>query len=267
MNGKKLIIGCVHLKPMPGTPFYNEGDLEGSLEKAIKDVKALKEGGANGCIIQTVDKVFPATDDTDYVRVACMSVIGHEAKKLAGPDFMVGVQIMWNCITPSLAAAKACHADFTRCSALIGRSESPYGVIEGQPLKVMNYRRSIDAENVEMIAELAGYHFISKDGYNKEELLKRASDALKVGASAVEVLHKDEEINNRMVQELKNAFPDIVVILGGGTDVQNAASKLKYADGAIVGACFENGNWSGPVCKETVQAYVKNVRAIEGKKE
>ena len=33
---KKLIIGCIHLLPMPNTPFYTAGDYEKSLEKIIE---------------------------------------------------------------------------------------------------------------------------------------------------------------------------------------------------------------------------------------
>lgn len=258
-NGKKLVIGCIHLLPMPNTPFYKPGDFERSLEKALKDAEALKNGGADGCIIQPVDWVYDCTDDTDYVRVACMAVAGREVRRLVGPDFKIGVQIMWNCITPSLAAAKACGADFTRCSALTGRSPSPYGEIVGNPLKVMNYRRAIDAESVELIAEVAGYHFINGE-YDKAALKAAAGDALKVGAHAVELFHKNEELNNTMARDLKEAYENIKIVLGGGTNVESAARRLKYADAAIVGSCFENGNWGGPVCGETVRAYVENVR-------
>ena len=262
-NGKKLIIGCIHLLPMPNTPFYTSGDFERTLEKAVKDAAALKNGGADGCIIQPVDRVYTNTDDTDYVRVACMAVVGQEVRRVVGPDFKVGVQIMWNCITPSLAAAKACGADYTRCSALVGRSRSPFGDIVGDPYKVMDYRRRIDAESVELIAEVAGYHFLSDGGYDKAKLVAAAADALKVGAHAIEVHHKDEALNNQMVADLKAARPDVKVILGGGTNVENVKRRLALADGAIVGACFENGNWGGPVCEDTVRAYIEQVRQLE----
>lgn len=160
-KGHKLIIGCIHLLPMPNTPYYEKGNLEKSIEKAVKDARTLKENGADGCIIQNVDGIFPPTDDTDYVKVACMASIGTLVRNEVGENFIVGVQIMWNSITPSLAAAKACGADFTRCSALTGSSPSPYGTIEANPMKVMNYRRYIDAENVALIAEISGYHFIN----------------------------------------------------------------------------------------------------------
>lgn len=43
-----------------------------------------------------------------------------------------------------------------------------------------------------------------------------------------------------MVRDVKEAF-DVPVILGGGTNIENAAGRLKYADGVIVGTCFEKG--------------------------
>ena len=160
------MIGCIHLLPMPNTPYYKSGDLERSVEKAVRDARTLKENGADGCIIQNVDGIFVPTDDTDYVNVACMASVGTHVRTEVGKDFLVGVQIMWNSITPSLAAAKACGADFTRCAALTGVSRSPFGAIEGNPMKVMNYRRYIDAEHVAMIAEISGYHFLNEQEYN-----------------------------------------------------------------------------------------------------
>ena len=42
LNGKKLVIGLVHLLPMPATPLYEEGNIEKMMEKAIKDCKTLQ---------------------------------------------------------------------------------------------------------------------------------------------------------------------------------------------------------------------------------
>lgn len=257
----KLIIGCIHLLPMPGTPFYQTGDFEASIKKAIADAKALYHGGADGCIIQNVDRVFVPTDDTDYAHVACMSVIANEVRHATSKDFKIGVQIMWNCITPSLAACKGAGADYTRCSVLSGQSTSPFGNLEGQPMKVMRYKNSIDLPNLDMLAEIAGYHFVGGSGQN-DTLISRAKDMLRVGANAIELSHPDEQINNQMVTDLKRAIPGVKVILGGHTNVENAASRLAVADGAIVGSCFENGNWGGPVCEQTVANYVKAVRLI-----
>ena len=262
-NNQKLIFGLIHLKPMPGTPFYKDGDYEASIEKAVKDAKALENGGASGCLIQTVDKVYPTGDDSDYVRATCLAVIANEVKKHVGADFKIGVQLMWNCITPSIAAAKAVNADYTRCTALVGQTSSPFGgVINADPLKVLEYRKKIDAEKVELLAEISGYHF--HGGYDKEALLSRVSSAVMVRADAVEIMSKDEGLNNRMEQDIRAAYPDLPIILGGGTDVQSAASRLKNADGALVGRCFEGNNWGGGIDEAIVAAYMKEVKSISG---
>lgn len=70
LNGKKLVIGLVHLLPMLGTPLYEGGNMEKMIRKAIEDCKTLKANGADGGLIQTVDVYYPSTDDTDYARVA-----------------------------------------------------------------------------------------------------------------------------------------------------------------------------------------------------
>ena len=46
-KGKKIIIGMVHLMPFPGTPQYEEGNIEKLEEKVLKDAIAIKEGGAH----------------------------------------------------------------------------------------------------------------------------------------------------------------------------------------------------------------------------
>ncbi len=258
--GKKLIFGLIHLKPLPGTAYYQEGDIERSIEKAITAAKRLEEGGAHGALVQSVDKVYPATDDTDYARVSTISIIANEVKRVVSPDFKIGVQLMWNCITPSLAACKAVGADFTRCTALIGKTESAFGTIEANPIKVFEYRNKIGAQNVDMIAEISGYHFLGE--YDKKKLLSLVAQASMVGAEAVEVFHPDEETNNRMVCDIKEFRPDMPVVLGGGTNIQNVASRMKYADAALVGSCFEGGVRGAQIDANIVKEYMKNLNSI-----
>lgn len=261
LGKKKLIIGLIHLKPLPGTPLYQEGSLEVSLDKALKDAQALYLGGADGCLIQTVDRIYPADDDADYARVSAMAIITHEVKKATAPGFHVGAQIMWNCITPSLAVAKVCGASFTRATALTGTTTSTYGIINANPLKVANYRKLINAQDVAIIAEIEGYHF---HGFGEDTpITQKARMAMNVGADAVEIMHNDEETNNKLVHEIKVANPNTPVILGGGTDLSNVRRRLKEANGALVGSCFENKNWGGNIDETIVREYMSIVRSME----
>ena len=260
LNGKRLIIGLIHLLPLPGTPLYQEGNLEKMTEKAIRDCKALWNAGVDGALLQSVDVYYPSTDDTDYARVAAMAMIATRVKSEVGPEFKIGVQILWNCITPSLAVCKAVGADFTRCTALIKSSESPYGRVEANPLRVAEYRRKICAEKIGMISEVFGYH--SGREYNKSVIQTMAADAMRLGADAIEVMSKDFETNERLVKDIKQAG-DFPVILGGGTTLENCRERLRYADGALVGTAFEGGNWGGAVIESIAEAYMKEVRRLE----
>jgi hypothetical protein len=260
LNGKKLVIGLVHLIPMLGTPLYQDGNMDKMIRKAIEDCKTLKENGADGGLIQTVDVYYPNTDDTDYARVAGLAAVTARVRDAIGPDFILGAQIMWNCITPSLAVCKAAGADFTRCSALVGNVESNYGSVEAQPLKVAEYRKKIEAQDIGMLAEISGYHHVGE--YDPAHIKSLASASMRLGGNAIEVVDRNFEQNERLVLDVKSAgnFP---VILGGGTDVDNCKARLRYADGALVGTAFEGGNWGGPVIGSIVKDYVKNVRALE----
>lgn len=256
-NGKKYIIGLVHLLPLPGTPFYEANSQEKIIEKAVSDALALVRGGADGCLIQTVDRAYSNLDDTDYARVAAMTLAVQAVKKAVPADFLVGVQLMWNCITPSIAVAKVCGADFVRCTALVGVSDSPYGTVEAQPLKVQEYRKKLDAMDITLIAEIQGYHF-QGDGDAIKDLCSRAFFATYAGADAVEIVDKDEEKNNRMAEALKKM--GVPVVLGGGTNAENVARRMQFADLALVGSCFEKKGWGGRIDEEAVRTYMDAFR-------
>ncbi len=260
LNGKKLVIGLVHLLPMVSTPLYQDGFLDKMTKKAISDCMVLKENGADGGLIQTVDVFYPSTDDTDYARVAGLAAVTARVRDAVGSDFIIGAQIMMNCITPSLAVCKAAGADFTRCSALVGKVETLYGTMEGEPLKVAEYRKKIDGMNIGMLSEISGYHHVGE--YSSAEIQSLAQTSMRLGANAIEVCDRDFAQNERLVQDVKAAgnFP---VILGGATSADNCKERLRYADGALVGTAFEGGKWGGPIIGSIVAEYVRNVRELE----
>ena len=86
-------------------------------------------------------------------------------------------------------------------------------------------------------------------------------DLKNLNAAAIEILSKDEAHNEQMVRDIKE-LGDVPVILGGGTDVENCVRRMKYADAALVGTCFEDGKWGGPINVNTVKAYMDNMKSV-----
>ncbi len=260
LGKKKVIIGLVHLLPLPGTPFYEEGNIEKSLDKAVADATALYEGGADGCLVQTVDRLYPVGDEADYARVAAMARVVQAVSEATGPEFQIGVQILWNALRPSLAVAKVCGGSFLRCNAFVGATLTPAGVAESNPIEFQHYRTRIGAQNIKLIAEVDGMHFKWLDGDKPAAEVARLAKS--AGAHAVEIAHADEETNLRIVREIKQAVPDLPVILGGYTNHENAARRLAEADGAFVGSCFETKGWGSHIDIERVKSYMEIVSKL-----
>jgi membrane complex biogenesis BtpA family protein len=259
LGRKKVVIGMVHLLPLPGTPFYQEGTMTQTLDKAVADATALYQGGADGCLIQTVDRVYPAGDEADYARVAAMATVVQAVSDATGPEFQIGVQIMVNALKASVAVAKVCGGSFLRCTALVGATPSAGGMIEANPHDFLTYRNGIGAQHVKLIAEVNSRHFHWLGERSTADIARMAARA---GAAAVEVAHTDEEANARLVREIKRAMPELPVILGGHTTHENAARRLAEADGAFVGACLKVDRWDGMVDVERVRAYVDIVAGL-----
>ena len=113
LGRKKVVLGMIHLGTMPGTPFYEEGSYEATFEKALSDAQSLYAGGADGCLVQTVDRVYVKGDESEPARVAGVANIVRAIDKATGPEFQIGVQIMRNALRAypnNPAARKAIRA-------------------------------------------------------------------------------------------------------------------------------------------------------------
>ena len=260
LGKKKVVLGLVHLKPMPGTPFYEEGDFEESLDKALHDAVALYKGGADGCLVQTVDRVYPTKDEADPARIAGMAVIVREVVKATGPGFQVGVQIMRNALKASLAVAYVCGGSYLRMHTFVGATLTGHGFIEANPYDFQMYRKTLGAQQIKLIAEIQGMHMEWFGGKPVGEIARMAQTS---GAHAVEVAHPDEDTNAKLVREVKKAVPNLPVILGGHTNHENAARRLAEADGAFVGTCLESEGWGSRIDIDRVREYVRIVSSLK----
>lgn len=259
LGKKKLFIGMLHLGVMPGTPFYEEGTYEATLQAAVEDALALDRGGADGCLVQTVDRVYSTKDEADPARVAGVANIVREIRKATRPDFLIGVQIMRNAVKASLGVAKVCGGSFVRVGTLVGATLTTHGFVEANPHDVQAYRRYIQAQDIALIAEIDSMHF---KWFGGKPLTEVAWDAKYVGATAVSLGSPDEKKTLQMVEEVKQAQPALPVMLAGYTNHENAARLLAVADGAFVGTCLEKGGWAGRIDEQRVCEYAEIVAKL-----
>jgi len=256
---RKLVLGMVHLHPLPGTPFYASGGLGRIVDAAVKSARALHVGGADGCLVQTVDRVYSVADDADPARVAAMSLVVHAVVEATGGEFAVGVHMLRNAVRASLAVAKVAGGSFVRVGALVGQTLTAHGLVAPDPMQIMEYRGRIDAWGIRVIADIDSMHFQWLGGKPTAEV---ARHAVSTGADAVCLGHPDERATLDMIASVRAVAPGVPVILAGHTNHDNAARLLAHADGAFVGSCLETGGWGGPIDAEKVKRYVEAVRSV-----
>ncbi|MFK4271412.1 BtpA/SgcQ family protein [Streptomyces milbemycinicus] len=257
-GGHKLILGMVHLAPLPGTPFHETGTFPRILDTTVASARALHEGGADGCLIQTVDRVYSVADESDPARTVAMGLIARAVAEATDERFRVGVQLMRNANKASLAVARVAGGDYIRAGALVGQTLTAHGMVRADPLEVMTYRRSIGADGVGIVADIDSMHFTWFGGGKSTAEVARAARA--VGADAVSLSHPDERTVLEMIASVRDAAPGLPVILAGHTNHDNAARLLAAADGAFVGTCLESGGWGGTIDADRVRRYVDIVR-------
>ena len=261
LGQRKAVLGMIHLQPLPGTLFYKDGSFTQTLDLAVQSARALYDGGADGCLVQTVDRIYSVKDEADPARTTAMGLIVHAIGQATGDEFHIGVQLMRNALKASLAVAKVAGGTFIRAGAVVGMTLTMHGMVEANPLEVMEYRNKIHAWDIKVIAEVDSMHF--KWFGEAKSTAEVARSAQHVGADAVSLGDPDESTTLEMIASVRKAVPGLPIMLAGYTNHDNAARLLAAADGAFVGACLERGGWGGQIEVERVKAYVDIVRRLE----
>lgn len=259
VDGRKLIIGVVHLAPLPGTPFYERGSFERTLATALESARVLADCGADGCLLQTVDRVYSTDETCDPARLAAVAIIAHAVRGAADDRFEVGVQIMRNALRASLAAAHLARGSFIRVGALVGATLSTHGIVQPDSLGLMAYRRALDAQEVSVIADISSMHFqwLTADRGVPEV----AAAAKTVGADAVAISAPDADRLKSEIRQVRAAAPDLSVLIAGFTTPDNAADLLAHADGAFVGRSIETAPFSGRIDPQRTREYMRAARS------
>lgn len=263
LGRRKVVLGVVHLAPLPGTPFCS-APFEQTRDRALRSAEALQAGGADGCLLQTADRVYSTGNDADPARVAAMAVVAAAVVAATDESFQVGVQIMRNAVSASLAVATVSQGTFVRATALVGATRSADGLVEAAPRDVAAYRRAIDAAAVRIIADVASMHYAWFGDADAMPAAAVARHAVNAGADAVTLSDADESAMLALIAAVRTGAPGVPIILAGNTTHDNAARMLADADGAFVGRCLERGGWGGPIDEDRVRAYVDTVRALDG---
>jgi membrane complex biogenesis BtpA family protein len=248
------IIGVIHLPPLPG--FAGSPGIDGVLEKALADQRALETGGADGVLVEN-EEDHPHEVMAGPATVANMTRV--TSALVARASVPVGVEILLNDPEASVAVAAAAGARFIRTDYFVDRMERPeYGEMRIDPGAVLALRRRLGADHILVLADIQVKYarMLQPRPLAESAAMARDSgaDALVVTGSATGRAPAREEI-----QDARRGAPDRPVLVGSGLDSQNADDLLAVAGGAIVGTSLKTGDH---IDVAKIQGLVRVARAV-----
>jgi len=254
---EKVLVGAVHLPPLPGSPSYRGQPVAELCRFAVEEARAYVDNGFDSVIVENHwDLPFLKPGQHGYEVAAAMGVITAAVVAELGPG--VGVSVLSNAGNCSVAAAWAAGAGWVRVNQWVNAYVANEGVIEGQAATTTRYRHAIGAEPVKVFADVHvkhGAHAIVAD----RTLAEQTEDAeffdadvlIATGSRTGHATSVEEVVGIRDHTQLP-------VVIGSGITPQNVGPLLAECDGAIVAsAAKENGRWWGRVAPGNVRAVAQ----------
>jgi membrane complex biogenesis BtpA family protein len=258
---KKVLLGVVHLAPLPGSPRCSDLDLRTTIDRARSDAESLLSAGFDGFVLENFGDVpfFPGAVPphvlTTMTRIAC---------ELPREDSIVVVNVLRNDAAGALAVAMAADLHAIRVNIHCGASVTDQGIIEGRAADTLRLRAAL-APRVAILADVDVKHatplgpsFSTEDLENsaRDTAYRGLADALIVTGRATGSGARTEDLRT-----VKLAVPDRPVLVGSGVTVESAAEWYAAADGLIVGTALKReGRVNEPVDRARAGAFVRTCR-------
>ncbi|HIE50775.1 MAG TPA: BtpA/SgcQ family protein [Armatimonadetes bacterium] len=258
----KPLIGMVHLQPLPGSPRY-AGDFDWVVEQAQAEARALVAGGMDGLLFENYHDVPFCKERVGPETVAAMAVVVREVGRAVSRPY--GVNVLRNDALAALAVAAVGGAQFIRVNVHLGAMLTDQGLVEGRAYETLRYRQGL-APGVKIFADVLVKHALP---LGSPTLAQAARDAAYRGLADALIVsgpRTGEPCDPSDLVQVRAAVPEVPLLVGSGVRVDNVATLLALADGAIVGTSLkEEGDVNRPVDERRVRELVQAARTRSGK--
>jgi len=255
-HDRKLLIGVVHLRPLPGSPRWR-GDLESIVDSAVVDARAYERGGAHALFIENFGDVPFTKGNVGPETVAAIATAGRAIRQQT--KLPIGFNVLRNDACAALALCAACQGTFIRVNIHTGAMLTDQGLIEGNAYKTLRYRQRI-CPTCLIFADVHVKHARPLAGWTIED---SARDTLERGlADALIVSGAGTCLATDLadVKRVRAACPSARIMLGSGVTLANVGQYLPFADGFIVGTSLKvGGKLSNSVDPKRVAALARAI--------
>jgi membrane complex biogenesis BtpA family protein len=254
---QKVLIGVVHLPPLPGAPRWR-GKWADAIKHAVADAKAYQQGGAHAVFIENFGDVPFTKGSVGPETVAAMAALGCAVR--AAVTLPIGFNVLRNDARAALALCAACGGDFIRVNVHSGAMLTDQGLIEGDAFATVRYRQAI-CPGAQIFADVHVKHAVPLGDWTLEDSAHDTFDRGLADALIISGVGTGQAADPEDVQRVRKACPSAKILLGSGVTRENAEQFLPFADGFIVGSSLKvKGKLANPVDPRRVAALVRAMR-------
>lgn len=260
-----VIVGMVHLAPLPGSPGFG-GTMEAVHRAARRDAGTLVEEGFDAILIENYGDLPFYPDDVPAGTIAAMSVVLEHLRRDL-PGIPLGVNVLRNDAAAALAIAAAVGAAFIRVNVHCGASITDQGILQGRAHETLRLRANL-APGTAILADASVKH---GRGFTSGPLAEEVLDLVERGlADGVLVTGSRTGVSPALekVQEAAKAAGRVPVWVASGVTAGNATEYLEAgARGLIVGTSIKRGGRAeAAVDRSRARELVRRVRAFRAGK-
>lgn len=236
---EKPVIGCLHLMPLPGTPYYNPDiPLSHHIERLKKEARTLVELGYDAV-------VFANEGDRPYLTKVGPEIIAAYVRIVSA--VLPGINIPYGCgvlIDPmaTIAVAKAIDAKFVR-TYVSNSYEGTFGSQKFNPAEIFRYRKAINAENINVYTYFEAHAGVCLDTRSLNEQIGSGFAAFPINGMLIGGPRAGLPPEASTLSKVRESFSDYPLILGSGATVSNVKQLLQHTDGVIVGTTIKKDGY------------------------
>ncbi len=251
---RKVFIGVVHLKALPGAPRCRTSITE-IIKFAVADALAYERGGAHAIFIENFGDVPFTKSAVAPETIAAMAAVGCAVR--AAVKLPIGYNVLRNDARAALALCAACGGDFIRVNVHSGAMLTDQGVIEGDAYHTLRERARI-APRTQIFADVHVKHAVPLGDWSLEDAAHDTHERGLADALIVSGVGTGQAADLADVETVRRACPSAKILLGSGVNAANVKSFLRVADGVIVGSSLKkDGKLANPVDAKRVAALVR----------
>ena len=161
----KLLIGVIHLPPLPGSPRYN-GKFQPILDRAVADARAYEKGGAHALIIENFGDAPFTNGSVEAETIAAMARAG--AAVCDSVKLPLGYNVLRNDARAALGLAAACGGSFIRVNVHTGAMLTDQGIIQGQAYDTLRRKKNL-CPSAQILADVHVKHAVPLGDWSLED--------------------------------------------------------------------------------------------------